>query len=119
MNYTIERKINSVSDRVEKLPVWARDHIRDLERHARQCEQELKRILDNETVTPVSFTSHTLDIGDRKYIPADAVRFRIGPRIEIEVRLQDDHLHLMQTEGVVGRLYVSPCVTNVIDIYPE
>lgn len=105
--------------KLEKLPMWAQNHIRQCEADRDRAHRELRRFIDEKPESNIYMKSHTLEIGDRVFIPADEVTFILGERSEISCRVEGNSLHVMGSGSVRTALAIHPRVTNVVDITLE
>lgn len=105
--------------KLEKLPVWAQNHIRQCEADRDRAIRELRRFIDEKPESNLFLKSHTLEIGDKVFLPDSEVTFILGERSEISVRIEGNKLHVMGSGSVRTGLVIHPRVTNVVDITLE
>jgi len=75
----------TLDERVSKLPVWAQDHINDLERDVRNTRRRLDRFLDTQTPTKVWVEDYVA--GVKSYVPDDRVVIsHQGVTLEVNAR---------------------------------
>lgn len=88
-----------------KLPKWAQEHIRDLERERETAIGALNEHLDNQTPTP--FYVDTMEsIGEsagptqmRFYFPADHKMEATHKGVTLSISLREDGINLQWSEG--------------------
>lgn len=102
--------MNTTPD-ISKLPKWAQEWIKQLERERTNAVNALNRFMDSQTKTKVT-VERTLTDDAPYFIQSDQVRFSLSTGF-IDVRITDeDELRLMGQHG----LLILPHVTNVIQI---
>lgn len=101
------------SERIQKLPKWAQDHIIQLKREGTDAARKLKDYLDGQTKSNVTIEDRVA--GQTCYLQTDEVTFCL-PKDEITIRIKNDVLHCM---AAYGRIVIVPHVTNVVDLRVE
>ncbi len=107
------------AEQVGRLPKWAQQHVIDCERRMHNAEAKLRQFIDDKPKSNVYMKCHTLDIGDKVFLPTDEVTFILGERAEINIRLDEGLLHCMGSGSARTALVVKPRVTNVINLLLE
>jgi hypothetical protein len=121
---------------VEKLPVWAQEHIRRLERERDSAVEKLMEFKDEQTETNVYIQDHVC-IGEgtngrekepdkksgptfiRRYLQTNRVQFRL-PRseMELEVYVNEDEQRV-EVRTPRGYPYIEPHGNNLFHLVPK
>jgi len=103
---------------ITKLPRWAQERIRILERERAEAIGALNRFMNSQTVTPIFYEDFVNTgekngpISQRRYMQTNRVTFRLGKE-EIEVTLRNGGL---EVSAGWNELHIVPQASNVIKI---
>lgn len=111
----LERLIMS-DPRIEKLPVWARDYIRTLERERDAAQDSLNRFNDEQTKTDIFYDKSVIGMKNARhtcYIQGDVIKFNLG-----DPNKYFDHIQVsMNKHNGEKCLYIN-CPSGVLSINP-
>lgn len=96
---------------ISKLPKWAQEHIKTLERQKATAENELKTFLDDQTPSKIWVRSHRS--GLNHYVQEDQVYMEVDGK-EFIVRANKNHLMVMGRS--LCSILVRPASGNVVEI---
>lgn len=107
------------NERIQKLPVWARDLITSLERERDSAQKRLSEFRDNTTPSGVYIKEYDVRSGSPDYVKTfiqdDQVHFDIDSKTTVCVRLCKGYLRV-STLGLKSRISVEPEASNVVRI---
>ena len=117
-----------LSEKIEKLPLWARTHINDLTRERDKACRTLREFLDSQTVTSLytQVDVSGLSCGSvfaQHYISNSAVTFVLGPEdkhyYNVKVSLRHNHAGVpyLDVNAPGGSLAIRPMSGNAFEIF--
>ena len=102
---------------IERLPVWARDHIAQLTHERNKAIATLKEFQDSQTKSDISYEKFDPKNTVVKYIQSDRIKIELG-NSTIEVSKTGSILRVSSI-GLSESLRVQPECSNVINIWSE
>jgi len=107
--------MDDLKEKIEKLPKWAKDHIKRLEIQ----NDHYKEILESQQESDVWTGSELYK--DKVFLPSDKITYKLNDDWKGEIQVRMDHrngsderfLHIIGDD----RLIIMPEVSNVINIF--
>lgn len=107
------------NERIQKLPVWARDLIASLERQRDCAEKKLADFRDDKTPSSIYTEEYENGPGGltsvKTYIQNDQIYFNIDGKTVVCVRVCPGYLRV-RTQGLRSSISIQPEVSNVVRI---
>lgn len=109
-------QIDLPTDKVAKLPKWARESIKDMERLIARQQEEILMLRKEQTESPLTYQDYPHEpIFLPKYV---TIRFAIPSKIKnaIEAKFRYEKPELVNISSDHGTLIVRPSASNSIDV---